>query len=307
MARDAGGAPVGLNFVVCAHRVVGVAIMAPTVGVRAAIPPDRTGDPACRSNIGITAGLADELVPATNADQQAAGIGQQRFCLLDVNEYVRPAGHHGAEIRNGRRLPRPAFHRVAGRQPGIQSAVEQANVFDAGIQQTDYILGKGSAQVLLATAALMFFALLVAGLATLLNMALSPALLSTLLLGVVTAAYIVAVGVFSASLVRSTRAVILLFSAIILLCFAIEFGSSLLVSLASTNEQQGLFLLRDTLSALNQLAGWFSPVILLVDGSMSALRSDWITWSRTVGLALLWAAATIGFSMFSFERQGNVR
>lgn len=180
-------------------------------------------------------------------------------------------------------------------------------LFYGPVSWTDYILGKASAQVLLAIAALMFYALLVAGLATLLNMALSPALLGTLLLGVVTTAYIVAVGVFSASLVRSTRAAILLFSAIILLCFAIEFGSSLLVSLASANEQTGLFLLRDTLSALNQLAAWFSPVTLLVDGSMSALRSDWITWGRTVGLTLVWAAATIGFSVFSFERRGNVR
>src|SRR5947208_6110725 len=91
VSGDAGLLPVGRDLRIRSHRVVHVAVVLHVVRVRAAIPPDVTGDPAGSTDVVVAADLADVLVPSPDADESGIlPVGQDLLGLVDVDDELRP-------------------------------------------------------------------------------------------------------------------------------------------------------------------------------------------------------------------------
>src|SRR2546427_8088091 len=133
---DPGLLPVSRDLGVGAHRVVDVAVVLHVVGIRTAIPPDIAGNPAGRDDVVVAARRADVLLPGADADEGCMLlVGQDLLCVVDVDDDLRAPRDSGTEGCDPRWRVANRVEQVTRLDPVVVSAIEQADVVDAGVMK----------------------------------------------------------------------------------------------------------------------------------------------------------------------------
>jgi ABC-type multidrug transport system ATPase subunit/ABC-type transport system involved in multi-copper enzyme maturation permease subunit len=118
-----------------------------------------------------------------------------------------------------------------------------------------------------------------------------------LLLSLCTATAVTALGICLSTVVRSIRAGIALFAAVVGLFLAIRFGSELLSGVQVTNNVSPLLFLRDLAVRLDVVAGYVSPFSVFQSGVDAAVRADWGRYLAAILLSCLQSAALLEASV----------
>src|SRR5207253_1861677 len=104
------------------------------VGVRTAVPPDIAGNPTGWDYVVVAADRADVLLPGADADEgRMPPVGEDPLGVVDVDDDLRAARDLDTEGRDRHGLAGDCLQRITCLDPVVVSAIEQADVVDAGV------------------------------------------------------------------------------------------------------------------------------------------------------------------------------
>jgi len=181
-------------------------------------------------------------------------------------------------------------------------------LFYAPMDPLAYLLGKYLAQ--LAAYALMVIVYLatLAVYALVTNLAFTPRLLGAVLLSVITASTVVAVGFLLSTLNRSARGALVALLGIIAVFLTVQLGHDYVAGLTAglpVNRANPLLFLQTVLAWLDEILSWLSPFAHLERGIDALLRGSLGEYGLMLALSLVYSVFVFGLAVRALQHRGG--
>lgn len=178
-------------------------------------------------------------------------------------------------------------------------------LFYGPVDRFSYILGKYLAHIVTYFVAVVIYGVCFVLFAGLTNLALPLSMIGIIILSVLTASGVIALGMFLSTLSSSARAALFLFLGIILVFIAIQVGHELLENISPQSRYYDpMLFLKSVVSFLLEVTNWVSPFAYLNQGMTAVERGSGTSYLLMSLISVIYAILFLGLSVVSLERKG---
>jgi len=180
-------------------------------------------------------------------------------------------------------------------------------LFFGPITHRQYLLGKYLAHLALYTGMLAMFMVAIYLWALMTHLVFEPGLLGVAAMSIAAASAMIGLGLLAGTLMHTTRGTLFLLVGFVLVLLALQIGEIALTIAVSVGGIVSLVVLRDTVSAVNEVATWLSPLTYLLRGEEAALREAWLESLGYLAAVIGYGTVAMGVAGALLRRYGVMR